>query len=244
MDALSRGLGLLEKRKDRFHRLKIQASDETVICYKKPSNGRILGLCNFLKSQRNSLKILHISIPFALEDTLLNHIFKTIGQLAQLRELSLSINYSPMYDCSDKIKYFNWHIQSIDGPIKIIRASKVTDKWQPDLASFLPSLENLEDFSFSFEVPDHTEWEKQAWFFEMMRALPQVKRLRKVLIGTASGDSITGEEKKITDAILEMKSIREIDFVLYESCWMGIDIVRTAIAQVNKRQCVKCEFMF
>jgi len=67
---------------------------------------RVTGLSKFIGNQKESLKILKISLPFVLHDYIINNIMTAISNLSQLQQLDMSINGYPVDESEIIVNYF------------------------------------------------------------------------------------------------------------------------------------------
>jgi len=103
LEALSKGLGRLTMV-NQLQSLKLKGSDDTVTSQTK-SRKRVEELCNFIKNQKESLKVLNLYLPLVLEDNIVVHIAGAISQLVEIRELYLSFNACTLEKVHQLVQY-------------------------------------------------------------------------------------------------------------------------------------------
>ena len=80
-----------------------------------------------------------------------------------------------------------------------------------------------------------------------MNVLPSLKRLQKISVDSSSGTALECLEQKISNAVLELRNVKEIDILLlygmnYRS--RSFSDLRDTIDTVNQRQACRCDLMF
>jgi len=85
---------------------------------------------------------------------------------------------------------------------------KISEPWNPSIAEHFKKLENLEELLFRFGILKENP---VTWAVDIMTALPSLEKLRDIRIMTDSAPKLSGEEKKITNAIEQLRNVRKID---------------------------------
>jgi len=243
LETLSKGLARVGMV-NQLQSLKFEGIDDNITSETK-SETRAEGLCNFIKSQKKSLKVLKVSLLLVLEENIVRHIGEAISELAQLRSLSLSFN--TLFSLDEKsIEYVQNLLQSgIPGESKMkLRESK---EWNPNLEKYLLRLENLEDLEINFEIFNK---ESSQWFLHVFKALPNIGRLKKIKTITRSFEYFQDLEGKFIAAVSELKNVRDVGMKFYKSTSVGgfsqvmMMNLERKLYEINESQSMKCDLMF
>jgi len=135
---------------------------------------QVEGLCNFLVEQKGSLQNLQLSLDKVPEYTSFDQIFSTISKLVQLRDLEFSIRKCQENFTTEEMREIL--------PIKSLK------KMEFDFA-FLSHLENLENYSFSFDEDEQPFYLEEdnfppqdlSWIVQMLRNLGDLRKFAKNL---------------------------------------------------------------
>jgi len=255
LEALSQGLAGL-KLMNQLTRFTFEGSDDTITS-QQPAWKRVEGLCSFIKSQKESLKVLRVILPCVLEENITTHIAEAISHLTNLRELHLYTNTNTVDGRESVMNYFQDVIQQ-DIPVESRLKLKRSKAWNPNLAKYFKRLKNLQDFSLQFDI---TEKQSTDWFVDLMKVLPSLEKLRNMSIKTDSGKFIEHRvEKKIIPVVKELWNLKSISLeytdVLEEDyddsseeeedgSWLRKDFsLRKTVKKVNERQSLRCDLMF
>jgi len=205
LETFSKALDNL-KMKNQLQVFKFAGADDTITSEAK-SCKRIEGLCNLIKNQKKSLKTLQIILPFISEEEIVIYFADAFSKLTQLRELYLSLNYP------SKIRdYFE---NQLENGIPITSRKK----WNPNLKKYLKRLQNLENFTFNFDIY-HSEKDSKQWFFDVLTAFPSLSKLKKVMINTELPGTISKLEEKVDILLQELKNIKNINMNFRESLYL------------------------
>jgi len=242
LEAVSQGLARLGMT-NQLQSLKFEGIDDNITSQTK-SEARVEGLCNFIKNQKESLKLVKISLPLVLEESIVAHIGEAISELKQLRSLSLSFNN--LFSANkESIDYIQNLLQSgIPGESKM--KLRESTEWNPNLEKYLLRLENLEDLEINFEVFNK---ESTRWFVDVFRALPDIGRIKNLKTSTRSFNWFEDMEEKFISAVLELKNVWSVDMKFYKGCGGGLCQVmmmnlESKLYDVNENQGMKCSLMF
>ncbi len=237
LKAISQGLSWL-KMENQLHMLKIEGNEIVAASDKELVKG-VEGLCSFINSQKDSLKIIEISIPFVVQSQILNPILEAISGLNQLRELEIFVSYKDWYE----IKYtFDNVRQRIEKDIAQ-KKFNISQTWASDFAKNLLKIKNLESFTLGFDVLNESQ-ELLEGFLDIMNTLPRLKRLRKVHIASRA---LLPLQQQIVNSVLQLKNIREITFYLHDESWGDnscFDNLRKVVESLNKKQSIRSDLMF
>jgi len=135
----------------------------------------------------------------------MTHIAEAISKLVNLRKLQLDVNYS----LGDILKRL---IPGIENTLQDkIPAPSQAKGWNPPLAKYFKHLKNLQDFEFSFDIPDS---DSVRWFEDLMIVLLHMESLEKISIRTCSVREMksSNSSKKISNIVKEIKEVKEIQF--------------------------------
>ena len=247
LEAISRGISHLSMI-NQLHSLLFEGIDDTVFSKEKPWR-RIGGLCDFIKNQKNSLKVLGVYLPFVLEENVVAHIAEAISKLALLREIDWFINPNLF----GGVKHFQHCFRQIlpsGVPSSSIIKPKASKQFNPNLAKYLKRLENLEKFHFIFDIVDSNV---TTWAQDVVKALPSLKKLRKIRISSFSIDKIESVESEFMKILPELDHVREITFPAFKTVeilhFIGFvlssnPILENMINERNKKEALRCDFMF
>ena len=241
LEAISKGLGSL-KMMNQLQNLKIQAIDETVTSETKGWK-RVEGLCKFIKNQKDSMKTLDISLPIAFEENVVTKIGEAFSKLTQLKKLHLLFNSYSAIEVDDLVEYVESNLQH-GIPAKSRKEITMPTKWNPSLAKYMKHLENLEDLSLKFFIVDP---DSSKWLVDVMKVLPGLERLRKILMRTRSGELFQGVEQKLISAVKELKNIKTIQLSFYDAmgCFFQMLPNLNRIAnEIEQRQITRSDLMF
>lgn len=238
LEALSKGLAHL-KITNQIQKFNFRASDDTITSQAK-ARARIEGLCNFIKNQKESLKILHVFLPFSLDKSPVTYIGEALSKLVQLKKLYFSVNCG--YE--NGISFFENTLQATV-PAETRRKVKMPKKWNPNLAKHFKRLENLEHFELKFDI-GHLSSSK--WFVNVMKVLPDLKNLQKVDVVTDSGKFLEKAEQSVTNIVQEFKDLRRICVVFIHSPGFYkletfLNLTQTT-KKFNRKQSMRCDLMF
>jgi len=240
LEALSRGFSKL-KMKNQLVKLRFEGSDDTITSNEK-SWRRIEGLCNFIKNQKESLKILQVSLPFVFEENIVTHIAEAISKVPTLKELNFSVNPSFSHNVEEIQRYYENTLQ--DGILsKDRKVLKISKTWNPNLAKCMKRLENLESFNLRFDIA-HAGSAK--WSVDVMNVLPTLESLRNIRISSDSAGMLLKKEQKIIKAVVELRNIRKIEMIIFDIDYHlpSLMNLQLTLNRVNKRQSLKCNLLF
>ena len=236
LETLSKVLSHL-KMKNQLQTFKFAGADDTITSAAKPCK-RIEGLCDFIKNQRKSLKALQILLPLIFEECIVIYLADAFSKITQLRELYLSLNYS-----SNVKNYFETQLQSNIPDTSRIRLKR-SKKWSPNLKKYLKRLQNLENFTFNFDI-FHSD--SKRWFFDALTAFPSLLKLKKVVINTELPATIPKLQENIDVLLQKLKDIKTINMRFRESLYLDETVNTQFMFQFmgfNEVQSQRCDLMF
>jgi len=243
LEALSKGLShLTNTMVNQLQSFSFQGSDDTAFSQEKLWQ-RIEGLCNFIKKQKRSLRNLEVNLSCALENNVTTFIAEAISTLSRLRKLDFTVNPRSFSKGVDYIiEYFEKDLQ--EGVAKdSIQELTMSEKFNPHLAQYFSKLQNLEDFSLTFDIFSS---ESGPWFVDLLKVLPNLEKLRKISVRTDSGE-VLGSIKPQVVSIMEheFKNIREVRISSFDI--PGSDeesAFGEMLYKFNEKQALRCDLMF
>ena len=245
LETLSQGLSHIGMM-NQLHTFKFKASDDILTSQEKPLK-RVEGLCQFIKNQNRSLKTLHIDLPLALEDTLINHIAEAVSQLSQLNEL--------LFRCNDvshpRNHVFDYYQKTLQLNISPEFQKKIAlpEKWNPRLAKNLNKLANLEKFILDFNILCTEKMDPTSWFVDVVTILPDFQKLKTLELCAIYKDGSLGEVKTMfLNQFLCLPHIKNIMVAMYDfdryhqpkEYWSLEDTAE----EINERQARKNDYLF
>jgi len=223
--------------------LKFEGIDDNITSQTK-SEIRVEGLCNFIKNQKESLKVVKISLPLVLEESVVAHIGEAISELTQLRSLSLTFNnlFSQEKAWIECVQIFLQ--DGIPGESKM--KLRESTEWNPNLKNYFLRLENLENLEIQFEVFNK---ESTRWFVDIVEALPSIGRIKSLKTRTSSFNWFEDMEEKFISAVLELKNVWSVDMKFYKGsdgkmCQVMMMNLQRKLYDVIENQAMKCHLMF
>jgi len=208
------------------------------------ASDRVLGLCNFIKRQKESLLYLTVSLPFVFVPTILERLAEAISEVKSLKELELYINYVTEMTLDQYAKFFEKVLKK-ENPIKARRKLKHPKSWYPAIAEMLKNLPLLDDLTLYFGMADEVDEKFVEPFIQILREIPKIRTLNVVEfnIPFSSISKKTGEEMK--EIILDMRNVSSItvdtDEIMKESY---VEALESLVEHVNLRQALRCDYMF
>jgi len=244
IEAFSKGFGELNSIPNQLNSLWFSGLDDTVLS-KSNAVERCKGLCEFLRSQKESLKCLTVEIPFVSDVELVNNIFGAISELKELRELNIYVNCHLMIVWKEFLEYFEERLQE-EVEKKQKRKVFCSKEWEPNVAKMLRGLENLDDLSLNFGKWKSIDKQGVKWFEDMLKVLPKMKLLRDLEIRMPSGKFLKQCGESLEEAFKNMKQVVSVDVNM-----TGISVVDKSafdmeelVEKFNARQSLKTGLMF
>ncbi len=247
LEAVSKGFGHLTRMKNQIRSLTFEGLDDTVFSSEKVWK-RVEGICNFIKNQSKSLHKIQVFLPCAFEENIMKHISEAISHLSELRDLHLSVNPDFVYGVEAGRKYLEETLQR-DVPDESKFKLKRSKTWNPNLAKCVKKLENLEEFSMTFDIAHDGSVN---WYSDLWKAFLSLRWVKEIKFNSfKSSEKLRSEEQKVIAAVQELKSIRHILLLLFgENRFNSFNpysrraSLEEAVSKVHKKQAQRCDLMF
>jgi len=244
LEALSDGLKELNMP-NQLKSLKLEGFDD-ILTSTKTCQERIEGMCNFIKQQKGSLRVLFVRLPHVLQQTLVNYICDAISKLEELRELIFSMNLAFLYGMDFYGMYFEETLKPFS-PWEVREKLKVPKNWNINLAKSLRKLEKLEKFSLSFDIVTEANASSLKWLLDTFRVLSTLQRLRRVDIFTTSTHALGLVTPKVCQAILDLSNVKQVDALIFNDLFpfrREMNQIYDVVNERNNKQSLRTELMF
>ena len=220
--------------------LKLRASDDTINAAGKSQRARVEGLCEFLRSQKKSLKEMHIKLALVLEANVVNYVMEAVSELTELKSLCLQVNKGLRGKLPGLIYFYEGVLQVGTQAKKKLKRSKT---WNPNVAKVLMNLRNLEDLQINFDGEDPKDTEAIEWFLAIMKIIPSLERLRTLTIWTGSHEVIKAVEEQLAGLLIEMRNLRQVMINIPDD-EEEFEVLQETLETVNSRQSQRTDLMF
>jgi len=247
LEALSRGLQPLTM-KNQLQSFDFEGSDD-IVTSSHTILERIGGLCEFIKKHKESLREINIGFPCEIKPSIVGHVIDAVSQLKELRKFMLYMNCNFFHGASDITEYFENTIQEGIAPEKKKKILKLKN-WNPSIAKGLKKLPNLQEVGVYFDVLEKESQNQNQgkWFLDIVKALPDMKALRKFSFSTHSCEVMKGIAKKVIAGLMEAKNIREVSASVHNidvPSGTEINEIYKVVQMINKKQAAtRCDLMF
>jgi len=241
VEALSETLKRVEI-KDQLKLLSVSVFDDHLTTEKSASE-RVKGLCDFIISQKGSLCYLSVNLLFILEAEVLQRLTRAIPQIKILRMLEFYINADQTIR-DESIKFF----KNVLKEANVVESYPKCESYFVEVAEMLKKLQTVDDLALYQYILQSKEENLKDEFIEILRALPEMKKLRNL--------DLSIPFKKISDSFL--KETRESLLGLTDLSTVAVEtgghslffdkpydyFVQNIVRQVNQRQYLRTDLMF
>jgi hypothetical protein len=246
LEAISRGLHPLTMT-NQLQSFDFEGSDD-IVTSSHTILERIGGLCEFIKKHKESLREINIGFPCEIKPSIVGHVIDAVSQLKELRKFMLYMNCNFFHGASDITEYFENTIQEGIAPEKKKKILKLKN-WNPSISKGLKKLPNLQELGVYFDVLEKESQNQNQgkWFLDIVKALPDMKALRKFTFSTHSCEVMKGIAKKVIAGLMEANNIREVSASVHNidvPSGAEINEIYKVVQMINKKQATRCDLMF
>jgi len=244
IEAMSKGFAQLTDIPNQLQSIWFSGIDDTVLS-KSNALERSKGLCDFLRSQKESLNCLTVEIPFVSDVDLVNNIFGVIGELKELKELNIYANCHLYVVWKEFMEYFEETLQE-EVAKKEKRKVFCSKEWDPNVGKMLKGLDKLSDLSLNFGKWKSIDKQSVKWFEDMLKVLPKLELLRELEIRIPSGKFLKQAGSSLEEAFKKLENVTSVEVNM-----TGISVVDKSafdveelVEKFNSRQSLKTRLMF
>jgi len=244
LEALSRGLRPLTMT-NQLQSFEFEGSDD-IVTSSHTNLERVGGICEFIKKHKETLREVVIMLPCEIKPSIVGHVMEAVSEVKELRKFMLHMNCNFFNGASEIREYFEDTIQEGIAPEKRKKILKLKN-WNPSIAKNLKKLQRLQEVGVFFDVLEKESQNQGKWFLDLVRALPEIKSLRRFSFNTYSCGMIKDIAKKLIAALKEMKNVREISASIHNiDAPSGTEIseIYEVVKMMNKKQATRCDLMF
>ncbi len=244
VEAISKGFAQLTDIPNQLQSVWFSGIDDTVLS-KSDALERSKGLCDFLKSQKESLNCVTVEIPFVSDVDLVNNIFGVIGELKELKELNIYVNCHLYVVWKEFMEYFEETLQE-EVAKKEKRKVFCSKEWDPSVGKMLKGLDKLYDLSVNFGKWKSIDKQSVKWFEDMLKVLPKMEALRELEIRIPSGKFLKQAGNSLEKAFEKLENVTsvEVNMTGLSNVDKSALDVEEIVDKFNSRQSLKTRLMF
>ena len=219
--------------------LDLEAFDDTVT-----GTASSQGLCEFLSSQKDSLKSVNLKIKFTVNSEAIGAVCSRISELRSLEELSFQVNF--IYE-HEKKKYIQFLESACKTKNPIIFRPKVKNyqSWYSQLSKTLKKLPNIN--KLNLQVGRLTAFDDRfvKEFLSIINVLAFIKSLRVLQLNIPFSKLTTPAKNQLKSALFELKNVAYLCLGLEDlACKKVIPEFQSLVNQFNQKQSLEAPFMF